>query len=361
MAFPNDPIWQEARRYLERHMRGTEIIMAPTPFLEVFPGACHYHTDSVFPPDHFRFVVFHVGMFDSCDPAFIRRVVRDFQAVFLNEVFAIYRQRLSVWPARVDRRLLREFLGKVEALPEALPRPSTEADTACIVPTYNRPWALARTLPQVIALGAPVLVVDDGSAPEPRRENAGLCERHGARLLALPTNRGLCCVTNVAISYWLADSGVQWISLFEDDVDVRPDAMAVLAAVQDARERPFLTGRYAPEHPVFKRRTIAGHEVLYQRSTTGMHNHAHRDYWAGVMPLPTPYLGAPKPAGGRPGQGSEEDWWVTAWSPDSIVKRGGYVVCVPGLVRHAAHTKEQSTWGGGAYDEANPPLGESTP
>jgi hypothetical protein len=60
------------------------------------------------------------------------------------------------------------------------------------------------------------------------------------------------------------------------------------------------------------------------------------------MPIPTPYLGAPKPTGGRPGQGSDEDWWVTAWSPNAIAKRGGYVICVPGLVR--TFDVERSTW-----------------
>jgi hypothetical protein len=80
------------------------------------------------------------------------------------------------------------------------------------------------------------------------------------------------------------------------------------------------------------------------RGISGQHIHAHRDYWRGVLPIPSPYLGAPRPGGGLAGQGPEEDFWISVWSPDSISKKGGYVACLPGLVRAFLTSAEDSTW-----------------
>jgi len=59
--------------------------------------------------------------------------------------------------------------------------------------------------------------------------------------------------------------------------------------------------------------------------------HAHRNYWSRVLPIPTPYLGSASPGWGE-GQGADVDWWVVSWAPQSIVKQGGYIACVSGLV-----------------------------
>ncbi|NJR66751.1 MAG: hypothetical protein HC772_17890 [Leptolyngbyaceae cyanobacterium CRU_2_3] len=150
---------------------------------------------------------------------------------------------------------------------------------------------------------------------------------------------------NVGLEYWLADPQIDWISYFQDDVDINPETLKVLEQIQDQRDRPLLSGRDALEHPNFGTGEIAGYPVLYKRSMPGQHLHAHRDYWRSIMPIPTPYLGAPKPDQGKPGQGADEDWWITCWSPHSIVKRGGYVVCVPGLVRSFQTSADESTWG----------------
>ncbi|MBI2357484.1 MAG: glycosyltransferase, partial [Deltaproteobacteria bacterium] len=218
-----------------------------------------------------------------------------------------------------------------------------QADTAAVITTYNRPWALARSLPQVLALGCPVLVVDDGSEPAHEQDCERIRREHScARLhwLRLPSNRGLPCARNIGLCYWLADPAMEWISAFDDDVDVRPDLFARLRPVQDAVRRPLLTGRLAPEHPVVGEATIHGTRVLFHHSAAGTHFHAHRQYWLEVLPIPTPFLGAPEH-----GRGSDSDWWVGSFSPNSIVKRGAKIACVPGLVRTFATTAQQSTCG----------------
>ena len=74
-------------------------------------------------------------------------------------------------------------------------------DTAILVTTYNRPEALARSLPQIVALGVPVLVVDDGSGDADADEVACIAYDNGVEALFLPVNRGLAAAMNVGLSY----------------------------------------------------------------------------------------------------------------------------------------------------------------
>jgi len=211
---------------------------------------------------------------------------------------------------------------------------------AVLVTTYERPAALQRSLPQIVALGAPVLVVDDGSSRDAREANRAICAAAGATYLLLPENRGLPTAQNVGLSVLMADPAVRWISYFQDDVDVRPDALERLAAVEDAEARPIITGYDADDHQPVDQVEIAGLTVKRKRSTPAMHLHAHVDYWAGVMPIPSPYVGAPKPVRGS----SLEDWWIVNDAPRSAEQRGILVVCVPGLVRTFLWHRDDSTW-----------------
>jgi hypothetical protein len=349
----DDPDWHEVTLFLRRHADPLDPVMAPNTFLDVFPGIYHYHVDHSFPPAYFKFVVIHEDCLGACRAEFLQEMARTFHPVLVNPWFVIFARGARRRGAAPDAARVQALLERIAALPASPPA----LGVGIVVTTYDRPWYLARSLPQIVALGRPVIVVDDGSDEPHATRNRRIAERCGAGLLRLPANRGLCCAHNVGVSYWLADPSVSWISVFQDDVDVRGDLLDVLAKVQDPVERPYLTGRYDPQHAVVARDRIAGVDVLYQRSARLTHGHAHRDYWRSVLPVPTPYLGSPKPNGPRPGQGSEADWWVASWSPDSVVKRGGHVVCVPGLVRHAAHTAQQSTWGGAATPDPDPPLG----
>jgi hypothetical protein len=230
--------------------------------------------------------------------------------------------------------------------------------TAVFVTTYNRPQALARSLPQIVGLGAPVLVVDDGSNPADLDQNESLAEDHGAAFLFLPENRGLAAAMNIGLSYWLADPAVEWISYFQDDVDVRKDALQVLAKVQDRGTRPLLTGHDAAEHKAVRSEVVNGVSVTGKGNCRATHLHAHRDYWAGVMPLQSRGLHTPCRPDMMPpewreryaktpesrGCGSEVDHWITHRAPQSVVAKGGYVVCVPGLVLTFLWKAEDSCW-----------------
>ena len=345
MNFPfDDRYWLEVSSFLQQHSNSLEAIMAPNEFLDIFPGTYHYNVSYLIPVEHFAYVVFHKGMLDEIEYPFTLKVVQNFQAVFANEVFVIYAQNQTIELPKNQEQHLESFR---IAFSQYKYQPNEELSSgrncAITVTTYNRPHALRRSLAQILALGVSVIVVDDGSSPENYQLNLQIADKYQIPLIYSPTNRGLPYAMNFGISYWLADPHIEWISYFQDDVNVNPKTLEILSDIQDADKRPILTGVDAPEHPSLEYDLIAGHKVILKRSSPGIHLHAHRNYWIDVMPIPTPYLGAPKPDRGKIGQGADEDWWITAWSPQSIVKRGGYVVCIPGLVSTFCDP-EESTW-----------------
>ena len=213
-------------------------------------------------------------------------------------------------------------------------------DRAVLVTTFERPAALERSLPQICNLGAPVLVVDDGSRASVAQRNQAAARKHGAEYLRLPTNRGVSAALNAGLAYLLADPRLQWISYLQDDVDVRRDALTELQKVEDATLRPLLTGYDADEHLAVEETEICGVRVVLKRETAGIHLHAHRDYWRAVLPIPTQYLGSPK----RRWEASLEDSWITVGAPAAAARRGIPVVCVPGLVRTFLWHSGDSTW-----------------
>ncbi len=360
MTFPlKDEYWLQTRDFLQAHTQPLAPILAPNEFMEFFPGSYYYNVTYRLPPSHFEYVLFHKAMLAEIEPPFSLEVLRTFKPVFANAVFVVFAQHPPEGLPPVAGVHLQPLLNQLSALAAEQRRPIKPLRYGVTITTYNRPECLGRSLPQILKLGAPVVIVDDASTPENLAENQRIADAHQVPLLRIPQNRGLPNAINVGIGYWLADPEIDWISYFQDDVDVHPDLFHILETIQDPAERPLLTGRDAAEHPTVAVGTLAGHDVLFKRSMPGPHLHAHRDYWTGVMPIPTPYLGAPKPDGGKPGQGADEDWWVTAWSPQSILKQGKYVVCVPGLVRCFRLLEEGSTWSNlGAQQDDGQPLVE---
>lgn len=103
---------------------------------------------------------------------------------------------------------------------------------AIVLPTHNRPDLLAACLASlagagVFEAGVPVLVCDDGSAPDSARRNEEHCRHFGAQVLfdvqggpAKARNRGI-----------RAAGGAQWCAFLDDDVAVNPDWYSVLCSV----------------------------------------------------------------------------------------------------------------------------------
>jgi GT2 family glycosyltransferase len=105
------------------------------------------------------------------------------------------------------------------------------APAAVILPTAGRPAyldvALASIVPQARALGADVLVVDDG----PSAETRAAAERHGARYVAHDRSRGL----NAARNTGARETTAPLLAYVDDDVEVHTGWLASLI-VADASQ-----------------------------------------------------------------------------------------------------------------------------
>lgn len=360
--FPaQDKAWMEIVHFLRPRVLPGETIFAPTEFSEFFDSVFYLPQLGLTSLPGADWVVFHKGWTRQIDLEVLLGLKEKFDPLFANGVFVVLHGKESEkkvetstyfrpsadrslseakeLPDKTHVEVIWARMAEMEARQTALPR---HARTAIIVTTYNRPWALARSLPQILASGCPVLVIDDGSELSYEREYKEVLEKNRHPLLThqkLPINRGLCGAMNVALSYWLADPEIEWISCFQDDVDIKPDLFDTLEKVQEERERPLLVGYYPWRETPFGAATINGVAVHYFQNASGQHFHGHRNYWQGLMPIPTIQLGAPKP-----GLGSGVTWWITAGAAKSVSKRGLKVISIPGMVETFAKTPELSTW-----------------
>lgn len=343
MDIPTNENWLQVLGLLKTYVRPDERILAPDHFLNEFP--------QVYPPQirrhwisfDFDWFVLHVEAIARMDRAVLRDMLSNAHPVFANPVFFVFTRRPDL-PQRslqepafqqLQRYLMAEGLIGAERAPPV--------KRGAVITTYQRPALLEGTLAALAPTGVAQLVVDDGSRPEDAARNRALAEAAGAAYLFVPGNRGLPTALNCGLGYFLADETVTWISSFNDDVAIDPTLYQVLGKLEATREFPLMSGYLSPHHKVFGTRMVAGHEVHLLRSMPGQHIHAARDYWRGLLPIPTPYLGAPKPDGGQfPGQGAEEDWWIGSYAPRSIVKTGGFIAAVSGLV--ANRGLDRSTW-----------------
>lgn len=247
---------------------------------------------------------------------------------------------------------------------------------AVVVTTYNRPEALGATLSQLVpasaAVGAEVLVVDDGSAhkgiPWNDMQLSSVDGTTRLHMLRLSTNRGLAGALNIGLSYWLADPSVDAIAYFQDDVDVHPAVLAVGADVLRAYPHSLFTGNdpnheRAPqidEHPLGKEALMPmelGLRAWHKESCRGTMMMATRASWEKVMPLRSKGLGLPKRLPGQleneRGEGSGVDWWIVRDSPRALP-----VVCVPDLVRIRLWEAKDSTWNNKMRAGPDRPLSE---
>ena len=346
MEIPDNPNWQQVVGFLKTHLRPNERVLAPDHFLNEFA--------QVYPPQirrhwidfDFDWFVLHVEAIPRMDRAVVADMVAHAFPVLANPIFFVFTRREDLprrslqEPAFQQLQMYLMASGMIGAVPTQAVR------RGAVITTYNRPIMLVDTVTAVLATGAEAIVVDDGSAPEHAAVNRAIAERLGAAYLGLPANRGLPTALNCGVGYFLADEAVTWISTFNDDVAVDPALYQRLAPIEASGTFPLMTGYLSPHHKVLDSRTVGGVEVKLLRSLSGLHMHGARDYWRALMPVPTPYLGAPKPEGGRfPGQGADEDWWVGSYSPRAVAKAGGFIAAVPGLVDHRGAAA--STWGSG--------------
>jgi len=130
---------------------------------------------------------------------------------------------------------------------------SVPAPAAVILPTAGRPGyldvALASIVPQARALGADVLVVDDG----PSEATQAAASRHGARYVAHARGMGLNAARNTGARH----TNAPLLAYVDDDVEVHPGWLAALIVADAAlpADVGVLTGpilaRFDDHHPRF--------------------------------------------------------------------------------------------------------------
>lgn len=232
---------------------------------------------------------------------------------------------------------------------------------AVLVTTYSRPEAFGRSIRQIMLaakkVSAPILVVDDGSSESCLKQidaHIRISRENFAppfMLLHLPKNRGLACALNVGLSFLLADSSVEAVSYFQDDVDVVPETIEAMDHLSSNFAYPLCTGHDAPEHLVMTEEELDGIWVREKKTCRATHLHGTRQFWQGVLPIPTRALGAPYGLSGGQKLGSNADWWIVDKSPRSTRRLRVPIACVPLLVASFCFRAEDSTWTNEAKDE----------
>ena len=361
MIFPDDdPYWKSVADFLFARFGETASLLAPNEFHEIFPRTYPYDVSRHLNVRELDALVIHKGDLAGVGAGICDLLIREGIPLFGNEVFVVYSFKGPVpmhFPGAVHFESFRLKAARPETFPANPVKSHSEFSgpaTVILMTTFNRPALLSRSLKTITRLKAPILVVNDGSSPEHAEAYDNVTKSFGIRVLHLPDNRGLSAALNIGLNYWLADPGVEWISYLQDDVEVSADLLKALSRVQDREKYPLLTGRHNPRHKIYGEKEINGCRVLLQRMSPGIHLHAHRNYWEKMLPIPTAYFQAPRCWSNAPLRGADEDWWISQWSPHSIVKQGQYIAVVRGLVRTTTVLARESTWENPG--EADPPL-----
>ncbi len=126
-----------------------------------------------------------------------------------------WRSGETVGNGAAARLLARRFVSSGAFAPRPGAPTLTPDDVTVVIPVRDRPAQLARLLALLVDLRC--IVVDDGStAPAATRD---VCARHGARLVALPVNRG----PAVARNHGLAHVTTPIVAFVDSDCVPEPD------------------------------------------------------------------------------------------------------------------------------------------
>jgi len=352
MHFPHeDPYWQSVADFLLGQFGEGCSIVAPTEFHELIPRTFPYDVIQHIDLKEMQALVIHKGALKEVGESTCALLVREGTPLFGNEVFVLFSLKGPLCPHPKGKEHFTDFYLKAKdprtfsVNPVKLHSEFTGKATVILMTTYNRPDRLGLALESIAPLNAPILVVHDGSDAIHAAAYAAIFERYDVRVLNMPGNRGLSNALNAGLNYWLADPMVEWICYLQDDVEVRADLLVALARVQHPEKFPLLTGRRNGLHKVYGEKEVNGQKILLQRMSPGIHLHAHRSYWEKMLPIPTVYFQAPRRWPDLPARGADEDWWISQWSPNSIVKAGKYIAVLPDLVRTTTVLPAESTWG----------------
>ncbi len=340
--YPKNKYWLPLVKFLKKNRLENDIFIGPEVLLYDFPKVFPYQIlkDIRLSDYHFEYIVFHKKLPEDYTNEFLDLIQTAYKPVWGNHLFVVYKKNRS---AKEKLAALKSIIyTKINF--KKYYKPEHNKRKGILITTYNRPEFLINLLSQLKDRSEEILIVNDGSDEIYRRQYELIKERFTQNTyIDNPKNMGLVFSMNTGFSYFLSDPDVEWIHYFQDDVEITPHFFETIEKVAEKNERPVVTGFHKEPHKIFGTENINGVEVKLLRSAGAPHLFMHRQYLMDNMPIPNPYVGAPKPDRGKPGQGSDEDWWLLSWAPKSIVKRGKYVIAIPGLAKSDA-VGELSTW-----------------
>ncbi len=341
--YPKNKYWNPLIKFLKKNKLENQIFIGPEVLLYDFPKVFPYQIlkDIELEDYDFEYIVFHKKLTDDLTNEFLDLIKEKYKPVWGNHLFVVYKKN----PNKKDKlRALKHLLYTRPNLDKHYKKESGKK-TGIVITTYNRPQALINLLSQLKERPEEIVIVNDGSDKRFEQQYQQIKDKFPQfTYIDNPKNIGLVFSMNTAFSYFLSDPDVEWIHYFQDDVVIKdPNFFTKTMSVADKKEYPVVTGLYLNAHRIFHKKEINNLPVYLTRSTGAPHFLTHRKYLTKNMPIPNPYVGAPKADKGRPGQGSDEDWWLFSWSPNSIVKKGKYVACIPELCSTDLNP-DNSTW-----------------
>ena len=325
--------------FLNKNITKDEKFIGPEVLLYDFKNIFPYQIlSSIKLSDYnFEWIIFHKKLPEDLTNDYLDLIQSDYKPVWGNHLFVIYKKNRS---KKQQLTVLKNILHTKIDFSKYYKKEITR--TGILITTYNRPDYLAQILHQLKDVTEEILVVNDASDKRYQEAYQKLKEKYThCVFIDNPKNMGLCYSLNNGFSYFLADPSVAWVHYIQDDVNLSDGFIELMAKVAHKEKYPVLTGYKGP-HKVIKKTIINNVEVELLVSSPAVHLLLHKQYLQDNLPIPTPYIGAPKKDKGKPGQGSDEDWWLLSWSPNAIVKKGGYVVYFPNL--SSTDTSNESTW-----------------
>jgi hypothetical protein len=340
--YPENKYWKPLVEFLHKKKLENQIFIGPEVLLYDFPYVFPYQIlkDINLDDYSFDYIVLHKKITDDLTNDLIDLIKEKFQPVWGNHLFVVYKRNRTKKEKITSLKYLLYTRFNLDKLYK-----EKKTKEAILITTYNRPHALIKILEQLKNREEEILVVNDGSSDNFALQYQQIKDKFPqVNFIDNPKNMGLVFSMNTGFSYFLADPEVEWIHYFQDDVEIiDKDFFEKTLRVADKKQYPVVTGIHREPHKIFDEVEIKGIKAYLLRSIPAQHFLVHRQYLMDNLPIPNPYVGAPKPDKGRPGQGADEDWWLFSWSPHSIVKKGKYIASIPHLCTTDMNP-ELSTW-----------------
>lgn len=340
--YPKNKYWNPLVNFLKKNKLENKIFIGPEVLLNEFPKVFPYQIlkDISLSDFDIPYIVFHKKLPEDLTNDYLDLIKEEYKPVWGNHLFVVFKKNRS----KKEKLAALKYMLYTKINFKKYYKPLKDSKIGILITTYNRPEHLIKLLAQLKNRQKDILVVNDGSSEEYFEQYQQIKQKYNeVTYIDNSKNMGLVFSLNTGFSFFLSDPDIEWIHNLQDDIIIKDNLFEETQKIADKNLYPVVTGIYQEQHPIAKKTKIKDIEVYLLRSTGAWHFMAHRQYLMENLPIPNPYVGAPKPDLGKPGQGSDADWWLFSWSPNAVIKKDKYIACIPGLC-YTDMSAELSTW-----------------